>query len=80
MDEKEAQAVMKYVQKKDMTSKEIHEDQINIFADDFSSYATEKKWAVEFKQSSENTEDNLWSGYPKTSKADEQVDAIHCMF
>ena len=42
-------------------------------------YATMKKWATEFKQSRDNTEDDPKSSYQKASTIDEQVDAIHHM-
>ena len=48
-------------------------------AEDFPSYATVKKWAVEFKRGRVSIEDDRWSGRPKTSTTDVQVDAIHHM-
>ena len=50
MDKTEAQAVINYLQKKGMTSKEIHEDMVHIFTENTPSDATVTKWAAEFKE------------------------------
>ena len=50
IDKSETQAVIKYLQKKEMKPKEIQEDIIQILAKDSPSYAIVKK-TVEFKQS-----------------------------
>ena len=68
----EVQAVTKHLLKKGMTTKEIHEDMVQIYADDFLSYAS-----VKFKQSRDSTEDDLQSGHPKTSITAKQVDTIY---
>ena len=47
---------------------------VQILVEDFPSYAI-VKWAVEFKLSRDSTDDH-WSGHPKTSTTDEQVDDI----
>ena len=60
-----------------MTPKEIYEEIIQILGADSTSYAAVKKWAAEFKQSRDNTDDNPQSSRPKVSATDEQVDAIH---
>ena len=49
MDKTETRTVIKYMKKKSMTLKEIHEDVVQILTDYSPSYAIEKKWAVEFK-------------------------------
>ena len=67
------------VMKKGMKLKKIHLDMVQIFAEGSPSYATLKKWAVEFKQGRNSTEDDPRSGHPKTSTTDGQVNAIHCM-
>ena len=36
-----------------------------------------EKWAVEFKRDRDSTENDPRSGCPKTSTANNQVDAIH---
>ena len=79
MDKAEVRAVIKYLQKKSMTPKEIHEDRMQIFADNSLSNATVKKWAVKFKWLKDCTEGDSCSGHLKTSITDDQVDAIHQM-
>ena len=71
----EGRAVIKYLQKKGMTPKEIHEDMVKIFAEDLSSITTKKKWDVEVKQNRVNTKDDPRSGPPKFSTNDKQVSA-----
>lgn len=63
-----------------MTPKDIHEDTVQILAEDTSSSATVKKWVVEFKRDWNSTEDNLLSVSPITPITDEQVDEIHHSF
>lgn len=50
-----------------------------VLADDTPSYAIWKNWAAEFKQGVDSTEDDPWSGRPKTSTTEEQVDVIHLL-
>ena len=49
------------------------------YSEESSSYATVKKWAAEFKRGNDSTEGDFWSGRPKTSITDEQVDVIDLM-
>jgi transposase len=77
MDKTEARAVIKYLQKKGMTPKEIHEDMVKTLDDDSPSYSTIKRWAADFKRGRESIEDDPRSGRPKTSTTDDQVEAIH---
>ena len=49
----EVRAVMKYLCKKGMTPKEIHEDFIKTLGNESPSYSTVKKWAIEFKRGRE---------------------------
>ena len=51
-------AVIKYVCKKDMPPKEIHEDFIETLRKESPSYSTVKKRAVEFKSGRERVEDD----------------------
>ena len=74
-----AWAIIKYLQKKDMIPTEIHENMVQIVAEDSSSYAIMKKWAVNFKRGWDRINDDPRSGHPKTSITDEPVDAIHRM-
>ena len=79
MDKTEARAVIKYLPKKGMTSKEIYDDIVQIIAEDSFSYITVKRSTEEFKQSRNNAKIYLLSGYPQKLTTDEKVDAIHCM-
>ena len=77
--QKEARAVIQYLQTKGMSPKEILEDMVQTLGEDSPSYSTIKKWAAEFKRGRDSTEDDPRSGRPKTPTTDEQVDAIHRM-
>ena len=77
IDKTEARAVIKYLQKKGMTPKEIHEDMVQTLDDDSPSYSTIKKWAAEFKQGRESIEDDPPSGRPTTSTTDDQAETTH---
>ncbi|XP_078671015.1 histone-lysine N-methyltransferase SETMAR-like [Branchiostoma floridae x Branchiostoma belcheri] len=79
MEAVEARAVIKYLHKKGMTPKEIHEDMMKTFGDDCPSYSTVKKWAASFKRGKESFRDEPRSGRPKTGTSDDQVEAIHRM-
>ncbi|XP_030003909.1 histone-lysine N-methyltransferase SETMAR-like [Sphaeramia orbicularis] len=79
MEKQELRAVIKYLHKKGMTPKEIHEDMVSTLGKECLAYSTVRKWVAEFKQGRTSTEDDPRSGCPKTSSSDEQVDAIHCM-
>ena len=46
MDKTEAQVVLEYLQKNGMITKYIHENMVQILAEDFPA----KNWAVKFKQ------------------------------
>ena len=63
---------MKYLQKKGTPLNGIHKNTIQIFTGN-SAYATAKKWAGEFKQS-KNTTDNTSPGSLKNTT----IDSIHC--
>ena len=60
-----------YQQKKGMKPKEIHEDMLQILPEDYPSYTTLKKWAMEFKRTRYMTENDPQSGRLKTSTTDE---------
>ena len=79
MDKQEACAVIKYLHKKGMTPKAIHEDMVSALGNTSPSYSTIKKWAAEFKQGRESLEDDPRSGSPRSSTAADQVDTIHRM-
>ena len=58
-----------------MTSKEIHEDMIQILAEDSPFYAAVKKWATEFKVGRKSAENDP----VRSSKKSQPFDAIYCM-
>ena len=58
-----------------MSPEETDEDMVQILDEK----SPVKKWTAEFKWSRDSTEDDSWSGHPKTSTSDEQVNIIHCM-
>lgn len=70
MDKTEVRKFIKYLQKKDATSKNIQEDIEMTLAEDFFYYATLKKCTAD------STEYDLRLGRPTTSTTDEQVDII----
>ena len=69
-------AVMKYLCKKGMAHKEIHEDFMKTLGNE-SPYSTVKKWAAEFKRGRESIEDDAGSGRPKDTTTDENVKIVH---
>ena len=50
MEKVEVRAVIKYLCKKGMSSKEIHEDFMETLGKESPSYSTVKKWAAEFRR------------------------------
>ena len=69
----------KYLCKKGLSSKEIHEDFIETLGKESPSYSTAKKWAAEFRRESDNTEDDEWSGRPNEAITDENVEIVHSL-
>ena len=67
MNKTEAEAVMKYLQKKCMILKEIHQ----VFD------TVPMKWVVEFKWVRDSTENDPLPSHPKNSTTNEKVDAIY---
>ena len=79
MDKKESRAVIKYLHKKGMKPKEIHDDMVKTLGEDSLCYSTVKKWVADFKQDRESTDDDAWTGRPKSATIDAQVEGIHRM-
>ena len=59
--------VIRYLQKKELPTKEIHADMVSTLGDDASALSTVKKWAAKFKRGRESLEDDSRSGRPSTA-------------
>ena len=68
-------AVIKYLCKKGMTPKEIHEDFMKTLGNESPSYSTVKKWAAEFKRGKEDER----SDHPKDAITDENIEIVHIL-
>jgi transposase len=62
MEKVEIRAVIKYLSKKGMSPKEIHEDFMDTHEKDSPSYSTVKTWAAELKKGRESICDDERSG------------------
>ena len=71
--------VIRYLQKKGLTTKEIHADMVSTLGNDAPALSTVKKWAAEFKRGRESLEDDPKSRYPSTATTQENIDRIHQM-
>ena len=71
--------VIRYLQEKGLTTKEIHIDMVSTLRDDAPALLTVKKWAAEFKRGREILEDDPRSGHPSTATTQENIDHIHQM-
>ena len=84
MDIVEVRAVMKYLCKKDMSPKEIH-DFIKTLGNEFPSYsmvekgAAKFKWAADFRRGREREEDYEWSWRPKEATTVKNVELVHSL-
>ena len=71
--------VIKILQKKGLTTKEIHTDMVSTLGNDASALATVKKWAAKFKWGRESLEDDPKSGCPSTATTQKNIDHIQQM-
>ena len=71
--------VIRYLQKKGLTTKKYHADMFSTLGDDAPALSTVKKWAAEFKRGRESLEDDPRSGRPSTATTQENIDHIHQM-
>ena len=69
--------VIRYLQRKGLTTKEIRTDMVSTLGDDASALSTVQKWAAKFKR--ESLEDDMRSGCPSTATTQENIDCIHLM-
>lgn len=76
MDKIEQRAVIKYLCKKSLTSKEIHNDMNTTLGESAPSYTTVKKWTAEFKRGRESVEDDPRAGRPSTSTTEENIGKV----
>ena len=77
MDEIWHRVVTRYLQKKGLTTKEIHIDMVSTLWDDTPALSTVKKWAAEFKRGRESLEDDPRSGSPSIATTQETLGDSH---
>ena len=79
MDKNWHRGVIRYLQKKGLTTKEIHTDMVSTLRDGALTLLTAKKWAADFKRGRESLEDDPRSGRPFTSTTQVNIDRIYQM-
>lgn len=77
MENNEYRAVIKYLLKKNLSAKEIHNDMVDTLGEGAPSYATVCRWVNEFKRGRTTVENDPRSGRPKTVTTPEIVDKVH---
>ena len=71
--------VIKYLQRKGLSPKDIHADMVATLGDGAPALSTVQKWAAEFKRGRESLEDDPRPGRPVTATTQENVDHVHHM-
>ena len=77
MEPSEYRAVIKYLMKKQLNTKQIHEELVSTYHDASPSYSTVKRWCHEFKLGRESCMDAPRAGRPCTVTNEETVNEIH---
>ena len=70
-------AVIQYLHKKGLTRKDIHNDMVATLGKDAPSFATVKRWVMEFKPGRQSLEDDPHPGRPVTVVTLEMVNIVH---
>jgi transposase len=73
MDKIEYRAVIKFFLKEGLSPNEIYSKFINIYGDSSPSFATNKKWAAEFKRGRTSLECDPREGRPKSATTPEII-------
>ena len=79
MEATETRVVIKYLNKKGLSAKEIYEDMKYTLGKDSTSYSTVKRWSADFTRGRGSVEDDPRPGRPKSSTNSEHVEKIHTM-
>ena len=77
MDKIGERTVIQYFHKKGLTPKDIHNDMVATLGKGAPSYATVKRWVVEFKRGRQSLEDDPHPGRPVTVATSEMVNKVH---
>ncbi|XP_014780739.1 uncharacterized protein LOC106876641 [Octopus bimaculoides] len=72
-------APIKYLQKKGLTSYDIHAEKVTILTDDAPDLSTVQKWAAEFRRESESLGDGTTCEWPATTTIEENIDRVRHM-
>lgn len=79
MEKSEIRAVIKYLQKKRLSPKEIHEDMVGVLGESAPSYQVVKNLSREFKLGRQTCEHAKGAGRPVTVTIQENVNRVHDM-